>query len=238
MCSTTSKRFLSFGDDFHLRVWDVRTGKALLEHAVRPAGINVPDEDSDDALRQKFGGIINEALFAPDSKAMILGTFQKFHVFDVATGKELRAFDRMDRTFSSATLSPDGKYMLASAYGEFTQTRLPNGKVLITEPVSHPNYLVDVATGKEVRRFLLPGWYGGSVAFSPDGKVFAATADPPKGQIKFWDTATGAERGTIEAVPDRVRVLTFSPDGKQVITALRDTSALVWDVTKVLKKKP
>jgi WD40 repeat protein len=234
------RRFLSFGDDFYLRAWDVRTGKALLEHAIRPAGIQVPDEDADDAPGEMLGMDITTAAFTSDGKTLLLGTFrdQKLHLFDVATGKEVRAFDRVDHNFSSVALSPDGKYLLASTSGQYGRTELPNRKFLLIEPLSHPIYLIDLATGKEARRVLLPGQNGGAVAFAPDGKLFAATAGPPRGQIKFWDTVTGAERGTIEGVPDHARVLAFSPDGKQVITALRDTSALVWDVTKALKRKP
>ena len=49
--SADGKRFLSWGDDYYLRVWDVATGKAVLEHRIRPAGTNVPDEDSDERFR-------------------------------------------------------------------------------------------------------------------------------------------------------------------------------------------
>ena len=41
------QRFLSWGDDLYLRIWDVKTGKALVENAVRPPGVAVPDEDGD-----------------------------------------------------------------------------------------------------------------------------------------------------------------------------------------------
>lgn len=37
------ERLLSFGDDFFLRVFDVRTGRAVLEHPIRPAGVPLTD---------------------------------------------------------------------------------------------------------------------------------------------------------------------------------------------------
>src|SRR5262249_18395128 len=41
------KHFLSWGDDYYLRKWDVATGRALLEHALRPTGVQVPDNDDE-----------------------------------------------------------------------------------------------------------------------------------------------------------------------------------------------
>src|SRR5262249_1344575 len=40
------RTFLSFGDDFYLRRWDVKTGRALFEHAIRPSGVDIPDPDA------------------------------------------------------------------------------------------------------------------------------------------------------------------------------------------------
>ena len=39
-----SRGLASWGDDFYLRVWDMKTGKARLEHAIRPKGIEFPDD--------------------------------------------------------------------------------------------------------------------------------------------------------------------------------------------------
>ena len=62
------KSFLSWGDDLCLRRWDVRTGKAVLEVALRPTGFQVPDPENDPA--PSFG--LAEGHFAPDGKHLVL----------------------------------------------------------------------------------------------------------------------------------------------------------------------
>lgn len=86
------KRFLSWGDDWYLRMWDVKTGKAILEHAIRPSGIRFL-EDEEDRHSDLFGGAflsVSGSAFAPDGKRFVLEVGAHFHVFDVASGKELR----------------------------------------------------------------------------------------------------------------------------------------------------
>src|SRR5439155_24835501 len=45
--SRDRKSLLSFGDDFYLRRWDVKTGRALREHAIRPSDLPLAVEKLD-----------------------------------------------------------------------------------------------------------------------------------------------------------------------------------------------
>jgi WD40 repeat protein len=61
----------------------------------------------------------------------------------------------------------------------------------------------------------------GSVAFSPDGTTLATGAGV--GDIRFWDTRTGAEIGArVPVVSGWVLDLDWTPDGKSVLSSGTD----------------
>jgi WD40 repeat protein len=125
-------------------------------------------------------------------------------LWDLATGRQL--LDRKgirDDLIPAAALSPDGKMLAVSGEGNRA-------------------YLLDVPTGKEIRRIegpnraphLPPGfrrtrleslyWF----AFSPDGRLLAGVAGQDWG---LWEVATGRLRYTVKGVQGR---FAFSPDGR------------------------
>jgi WD40 repeat protein len=231
------RRLLSFGDDFYLRLWDVRNGKAVAEHAIRPTGVKVPDEDSDAREREMLRGM-TPAFFSADGKVMVLDCLRDTFVFDVTTGKELRKMTLPGRGVGDrAALSPDGRSLLGAEYGEVTQVPLPGGKTRFVYPDAHPVVLYDAGTGREVWRTFAPGYGAGAVAFSPGGKLVAASGEGPQGRISLWDARNGKEAGGIDGVTEPVRSLTFTPDGKRLIAGMPDTTVLVWDLTGRIKKK-
>jgi RNA polymerase sigma factor (sigma-70 family) len=228
------RRLLAFGDDFYLRVWDVRNGKALAEHAIRPTGFKVPDEGFDELDRAQFSG---ESLFTADGRRMFLALGGEVFAFDVGSGKELRKRTLAGRGMEARALAPDGRWLLCNEYGEATPVPLPGGKTRFVYPEAHPVALYDPATGREVWRTFAPGYLAGAVAFSPDGKLVAASGDGPQGRIGLWDAATGKEAGGVEGVTKPVHSLAFSPDGKRLLAGMQDTTVLVWDLAGKVKKK-
>ncbi|MYZ36742.1 helix-turn-helix domain-containing protein, partial [Streptomyces sp. SID4917] len=68
-----------------------------------------------------------------------------------------------------------------------------------------------------------------SVAFSPDGRTLAATADGG-GTVRLWDTATGRLRKSLTGLTGAVLSVVFSPDGQTLATASTDDrSVRLWD---------
>jgi RNA polymerase sigma factor (sigma-70 family) len=103
--------------------------------------------------------------------------------------------------------------------------------------------LCDVATGREVRRFVYDpprpemmrgGWIlHEPLAFSPDGKLFAA-ASLDNG-IVLWSVATGRRVAVLQGHGGRVYTLAFTPDSLRLVSGSTDTTALVWDVARLAK---
>jgi RNA polymerase sigma factor (sigma-70 family) len=222
------KHFLSWGDDFYLRKWDVATGKLVLEHRLQPTGVKIPDEDADDIEWDRFM-VMGENMFSRDGKVLVLSTGNQFHVFDVATGKDLRQIASDGAHEVSVALSPDGKLLLASAWGKPTPVKLPDGSTrFVTKNDSV--CLWELATGNVLQQVPLPAGGAGPVAFSTDGKHFAAASHKPEDHIRLFDTAEGKELGVIQGYRGSVRSLAFTPDGKRLISGMSDTTALVWDL--------
>jgi WD40 repeat protein len=211
------KGLLSWGDDFYLRLWDMKTGKARLEHAIRPQGVKIPEGD-DRFGKEDFLFRNGNAAMTPDGKTLIWHVGGNFHLFDTASGKETRRFPTVSDTFSNFVISADSKRLLVSSYGRF----------LLKE---HPVFLIDLAFGTVVQQFVLPGWNSGAVAFSADGRVFAASADEPEKEIRLYEIASGKVRYTIRGFRGKVRSLAFFPDGRRLASGHADSTVLIWNLT-------
>jgi WD40 repeat protein len=213
----------------YLRKWDVATGKAVLEHALRPNGVKVPDED-DDPREREFGFLLGQGVFSADGKTFVLDVANQFHVFEVATGKDLLQIANEGSHVMSLAISPDSRMLLASAWGKTVQTKLADGTTRISSAKNHPICLWELASGQLRKQLILPGGGAGPVAFSPDGKYFAIATGEPDRRIRWWDAATGKELGVIQGFRGTVHALAFTPDGRRLISGMDDTTALVWEL--------
>jgi RNA polymerase sigma factor (sigma-70 family) len=225
------KSFLSWGPDMCLRQWDVRTGKAVAEHVIRPTGMRVPSEDDEPIERDQFMLTFGSAQYSSDGKQLVFHANNKCFVFDAATGKELRTIPTDGGFLSGLAISPDSKLVLASAHGKSVQTKLPDGTTQYSPPKEHPVTWWDLTTGERRKQVTLPEETPGPVAFSPDGAQFAVASSGPGSRIRIMETATGRELRKIEGIRG-VRSLAYMPDGKRLVSGMEDSSALVWDLTR------
>jgi WD40 repeat protein len=224
------KHFLSWGEDLYLRKWDVATGKAVLEHALQPTGVKVPDPEADRGERMLAVEQFGAGAFSPDGTKLVLHVWNDFHVFDTATGKDLRQIPNEGGWVSSVAVSPDGTALLASAWGKSRQIKLPDGRIGFTMQKDCPIGLWNLATGKLRNKVVLPDGGVGPVAFSADGKLFAAATGRPDPRIRLWDTATGEERPSLTGFRGSVRSLAFLADGQRLVSGMDDTTALIWNL--------
>jgi RNA polymerase sigma factor (sigma-70 family) len=181
-------------------------------------------------------------LASPDGKHLITGHFDPaqpaekpshFHVWDAATGKEVRKIECDSGVLmDSLTFTPDGR---AVAGGWNYRKGVPEEFRGVVE--------WDVATGKELRRYdavrITPGAHPitHSIAYTPDGKwliVGGGEAVPTggggtmlHGYLWVFDRKTGKlEKTLIADREDYVRKILLSPDGRRLYagtnTATRD----------------
>jgi WD40 repeat protein len=88
----------------------------------------------------------------------------------------------------------------------------------------------NVHTGKLIHTFNPPNPVD-KVVISPDGKTFAtSTWDSKAGTIKIWNLETGTLLRSLQAHLSVVDSLSFSPDGKTLISGSLDQSIKIWQV--------
>ena len=104
----------------------------------------------------------------------------------------------------------------------------PDGKSVAVAVGDGTAQIVDVATGKLKATFTHPS-YARRVAYSPDGKVLAVSYSD-QGFVALWDLETNKQRAVFQAHATALHGLSFSPNGKQLLTAGADGTAVVWNV--------
>ena len=152
--------------------------------------------------------------FSPDGRTALSVTTRAVRLWDVSTGRELRAWEAGadDKTMTrAAVFSPDGKRVLGF------------GLTIAHERSAGWMTLWDAGTGAVVRRF--DGQPSGTsdAAFSPDGRRIAAAGGngyEHDASLWLWDARTGerlrAFPGVRETSPPGA--VAFTPDGRHLLT--------------------
>lgn len=204
------KQLLSARNDEALvRVWAAATGKEIRSF---PFDTDIGGQNGADI--RSFG-------VSADGKRVVVHSSRAGHlggpvVLEYRTGKELHRYrvSSEEAWVHFSAPSPSGSHL---AYSR-------NNAV----------HLLDLETGKEVRKLKSVGQYAFFVAYSPDGKYVAATvraAGREEDWIECWEVATGKSTRVIKG-HTRLGSLTFSPDGKHILSSCEDNTARLWRLTK------
>lgn len=229
------KQLISWGDDLYLRAWDTRNGKLLNEHPIQPAGLQKRDED--DIRRDILHFMaLSDADISPDGSTFVLGTYRSVQVFDTSTGKELRKLADDPDGVAGLSISPDGKHLAISSRARAKQIKLSDGTTRTASERTHAVSLWELSSGKRVWEVTAEGSNNGRIGFSPDGSrlVEAPSSQDEKACARFWEAATGKEIGRIDWL-DSYGIFAFDRTGKRLAVALRDTTAIVYDLETALK---
>ena len=142
-------------------------------------------------------------------------------LWDAQTGELRRTFTGHKDAINSVAFSPDGK-VLASGSGYIYASEASGSQDKTIR-------LWDVETGTIRRTLPAQKHKVLCVAFSPDGKVLAASHDDTI--IHLWDMQTYTVRRTLKGHTDDVRSVAFSPDGKTLVSGSQDGTLLLWELT-------
>jgi RNA polymerase sigma factor (sigma-70 family) len=171
-------------------------------------------------------GIFCHVDFSPDGKKLFSAHADKFiRTWDAATGKPLSDFEITGHRpwLHAVAFSPDGRFAATNGF---------DGNVLVW----------DMTTGKQVHLFHIGAGFGYRLAFSPDSRYLAAGAEwvwrPTKRfdmRLHVWELTSGKEALTFDLPPGcPVSAMAFWPDGDKLVTGMRDTTLLIWDLTRPL----
>lgn len=138
-------------------------------------------------------------------------------LWDTATRKVVaNVEDSAAVSVTTAAFSQGGAFL---AVGEGT------GRLMIWQVGSQSVYkvLIDAVAGQKTMTKEI-----NSVAFSPDGKLLAASL--AAGLVQLWDATTYQEVGTLAGTEAGVGAIAFSPDGKLLAGATNTNEVLLWSM--------
>lgn len=184
---------------------------------------------------QVRGPHVRSIAFSSDSKYIITSGFSYLNNVDNSTELILVESGRTFTNFadvSSASFSPDGKYVAA---GE---------RILDNTTEAIKIYHIDKKTTwhkwQQIHRFAGHDWHDMSVAFSPDSNYVASGSKDKTIKIFQLLRATGTwqEKQALVGHTDIVNSVVFSPVGAYLASASKDRTIKIWqrDTTNMWKQ--
>lgn len=150
-------------------------------------------------------GSIYDIRFSPDNTQLGIASSIGIWIYNINNGEAQSLFTENAAVIKIA-FSPDGKFIASSCSDRTVRVwNLMNSQLLRTFDIN-------------------PMWSNNNcVAFSPDGRTLANDSE-------LWDYHTGQHKTSLKwHHSDRVQAMTFSPDGKMVVTTTRKGNVRLWD---------
>lgn len=235
-------KYLSLSNkDFHVNIWDVSTGESHV-------------------MINGFNEWPGQVAYSPDSKLLLTTDYQKIKIWEVPSGKSYKIIEGVEAPFAvspdgkylAGKFKPFGGAYQLKLYS-FPSGELKNnvdsvhkkmiryvkwnadGSLFASSSDDGTLKLWDGKTGNPVK-VLFTGKKVGLFKFSPDGKYVAAIVGEDPGsffkpaEVIIWEVKTGNSIKKIEAFDKGLEALSFSPDGKYLVTGERGPKASLWNI--------
>lgn len=215
-------------DDKSLRVWDAQSGAELWK-------VELPE-------------VAMWAVYSPDGKYVAASSKDsKSYLFDAATGKEIRSFTGHTATVQGIDFNADGSRLITSGWDNTARVwetatgreiqKFTGHSALVRRAIFHPDgkhalsssqdgyvRMWEIDTAKEVKRFKPTFQFPQSMAISRDGKLLAAGSQI----IDVFEIGSGKLVTSFRGHQNGALHITFSGDGKRIISCGSDRTARLW----------
>jgi WD40 repeat protein len=235
-------QYLSLSNkDFHVNIWDVATGKSL-------------------AMMNGFNEWPAQVAYSSDSKLLLTSDYEKIKIWEVPSGKSYKIIEKVEEPFALSPDGKYlvGKFKPSDGAYQLKLYSFPSGNLIKNTENAHEKIIRCVKwnpdstlfasssddgtlkiwegkTGKLIKT-LSPGKNVGLFEFSPKGKLIAVIAgeDPSSffkpAEVLVFEVASGKLIKKIEGFSKGLEALSFSPDGKYLVTGERSSKASLWEI--------
>jgi WD40 repeat protein len=211
--SQDGKKLSVLGGDGKIHTWNVETGEEL-----DPFDVWQPQGNM-------------AAAFSPDGSRLALAENGNIRLFDRWTGKETSSIDASDLADAPTAIAFSG-----------------DGRTLATAGPDRTVYLWELLTGKQCATIISRGPYISAMAFSPCGRTLAVAGgarrvagnslfvEPGSDiSIHIHDLAGSQTERELNGHQGTINALTFSRDGKLLLSGSNDCTAVMWDLEPITK---
>jgi WD40 repeat protein len=247
-------RVVASGAGKSIRLWEATTGRELravdaetseLAYgpdgsrlvAVTPEGVRLLDASTLQPLLDLSHGAGGQGsairfyrarvVFSPDGRLLAAGSNSTIKIWEVGSGRELRAITRAE--------SPTMPGHIATLGGISSLCFSPDGRLLAAGGGSREVRTWDVSTGRELLTFSVSAINADVIGFSRDGRtlvtkeVFLGRIVEPV--ITVWDAVGGKVLGSIPAGHAMSRAVAVMPDADRLAVA-SEKGVQIWDIHK------
>lgn len=177
------------------------------------------------------------AAFAASSSSLDT-TGGRLRLWNLTQRKNPRRFESEQQSIGELAVTPDARYVITASDSHITLWESLTGKECLHIDLNPPKEepLEPRPGGKPlVMEMQAPGPAITALAISPDGRTLAAALDR---SVHLIDLRTGKVLGQYKGHNGTVTSVTFAADNQTVISGSADTTALVWDGSRLIKNTP
>ena len=201
--SPDGKYIVTKSDDKTAKIWDAQTGKQVGETMIH-------------------NGWVNSAQFSPDGNYIVTASWDHTaKIWDAKTGKQVGETMKHDSPVKSAQFSLDGKHVVTKS-GDYTANvwSIYNNSVKIT--ITHKEQV-------RATDFMQDSINFGDVIFGDIVSELVGHSHSNKYYKGPFITNSKERNRKFLRHEDHVNSVQFSPDGKYIVTASDDSTAIVWN---------